>query len=326
MRIVTLCFSSRGEATALRLAGEGDVVRVAPGKLKTTVASWWGRVDALVFVSSLGTAVRAAAPHLSDKGGNPAVVVVSEDGGIVLPVTGSRLEAVDELADRLAETLGASLVRTTSTDRSDLTAPDLLASRLGWTLLGRELLPDLNGMLMESGTISYWTDSEEYLPPLPEEYSAADEPFANLVISPRRYKKTPAKVQLVPKCVVAGVDCRRGVPLGTIRSVLYEAMRSHSFLPEALKEIRTVGEKSDEPGLTELALSLKIPLTVVPPDEMERSKDSLSQSAAKRNIDLQGAAESCAASAGRLLGERLAVEGVTVALAMSTPDRDAQLP
>ena len=188
MRIVTLCFSSRGEGTALRLTDVGDVVRVAPGRLKATVASWWGRADALVFVSSLGIAVRAAAPHLSDKENDPAVVMVSEDGSIVLPVSGAHLGGGGDLAARLAGLLGATLIQTTSSDRAGLTAPDLLASRLGWALLGKELLPALNGALIESGSLSYWTDAAEFLPELPEGYSAADEPFADLIISPRDRK------------------------------------------------------------------------------------------------------------------------------------------
>ena len=316
MRIVTLCFSSRGEATALRLTDVGNVVRVAPGRLKATVASWWGRADALVFVSSLGIAVRAAAPHLSDKGSDPAVVMVSEDGSIVLPVAGAHLGGGGDLAARLAEVLGATLVQTTSSDRAGLTAPDLLASRLGWALLGKEMLPALNGALIESGSLSYWTDAAEFLPELPEGYSSADEPFADLIISPRRYVKTQARVQLVPRCVVAGIGCRKDAPVGTIRSVLFEAMRSHSLLPEAIKEIRTVDEKRDEPGLKELALSLKVPLIVVHRDEILKMEGNFSPSAASRHLDLPGVAEPCAASAGRLLGERLAADGVTVALSL----------
>ncbi len=93
MKTAILCFSAPGERTARKLALTTDetVVRVAPGSLSKTVSKLWGESDALVFLSSLGIAVRASAPHLRDKAEDPAVIVVTEDGRMVLPVTGCHL-------------------------------------------------------------------------------------------------------------------------------------------------------------------------------------------------------------------------------------------
>ncbi len=125
MKAAFFCFSDPGEALAGRLAGgPGErVVRVAPGTLSETVARWWQGTDALVFVSSLGVAVRAAAPHLRDKETDPAVLVVTEDGFTVLPVTGAHLGGGRDYAEQLAGRIGASLLLTTSSDRAGLTAP-----------------------------------------------------------------------------------------------------------------------------------------------------------------------------------------------------------
>ncbi|MGD9822150.1 MAG: hypothetical protein AB7U27_11395, partial [Aminobacteriaceae bacterium] len=142
MTTAFFCFSDPGEALAGRLAEGPDerVVRVAPGTLSESVARWWPAADALVFVSSLGVAVRAAAPHLRDKETDPAVLVVTEDGSTVLPVTGAHLGGGRDLAERLAGRICASLLLTTSSDRAGLTAPDLLASRRGWKRLGWDAL------------------------------------------------------------------------------------------------------------------------------------------------------------------------------------------
>jgi cobalt-precorrin 5A hydrolase/precorrin-3B C17-methyltransferase len=322
MSAVILCFSARGDATARRLSDFGEVVRVPPGGLREAVASRWGRVDALVFVSSLGIAVRGVAPHLSDKASDPAVVVVSEDGRVVLPVTGAHLGGGSDLSERLASALGVSPILTTSSDRAGLVAPDLLASRLGWRVLGKERLAAVNGALLEAGSLTCWTDIPDLLPALPEEYLPADRSSADVLISPGDHPAATG-VQLVPRCVTAGVGCRRGVPQAKIRSVLLEALRMHSLLPEAIGEIRTVDEKMDEPGLIELAAGLGVPLTAVPRDVIAGLGDQFSASAASRHLDLPGVAEPCAASAGRLLGPRLAADGVTVALSISTTRQGA---
>jgi len=322
MKTAFFCFSSKGEATARRLEEAGTVVRVESGTLASTVASWWSRADALVFVASLGIAVRAVAPHLSDKADDPAVLVVTEDGKTVLPVTGAHLGGGRTLAERLAGLLGVEPLLTTSSDRAGLVAPDLLASRWGWGLLGRDALAATNGALIETGALSFWTDVPELLAPLPAEYAAAEEANAALLISPRAHSTAKKRVQLVPPCIVAGMGCRRGASAKTLRSVLNEALRAQALLPEAIREIRTVEEKMDEPGLIELAASLDVPLLVVPREVILAMEETFSASAATKHLDLPGVAEPCAASAGKLLGRRTATEGVTVAFAIAEPRRE----
>jgi cobalt-precorrin 5A hydrolase/precorrin-3B C17-methyltransferase len=330
MNIVFLCFSRRGEAVAQKLvearpadeASLETVVRPAPGTLASAVSSWWDRADALVFVASLGIAVRAVAPHLSDKAADPAVIVVTEDGGAVLPVTGAHLGGGRDLAERLSRRLGVKPLLTTSSDRAGFTAPDLLSSRWGWPVRGRDHLAAANAKLIESDSLSFWTDIPELLPPLPGEYAAAEMTEASLIISPRRLENADSRVQLVPRCISAGIGCRRGIPSGTIRSVLFQALEAHALLPESLKEIRTVEEKMDEPGLNALAAELNIPLVIVGRHDILALEERFTPSAASRRLGLPGVAEPCAASAGTLLGPRTAGDGVTVALALSPARTD----
>ncbi|WP_367340457.1 cobalamin biosynthesis protein [Aminivibrio sp.] len=319
MTTAFFCFSDPGEALAGRLAEGPDerVVRVAPGTLSESVARWWPAADALVFVSSLGVAVRAAAPHLRDKETDPAVLVVTEDGSTVLPVTGAHLGGGRDLAERLAGRICASLLLTTSSDRAGLTAPDLLASRRGWKLLGREALPGVNRALIEEGALAWWTDVPAFLPPLPEEYRPAPSSGeASVILSPYRRDLAPRQVQLVPRCVAAGMGCRRGTDTDTLRRVLFRALESEGLLAESLAEIRTVEEKRDEPGLAALAGDLGIPLVIVDREEILSLDGDFTPSAASRHLGLPGVAEPCAASAGYLLGRRTASDGVTAAFSL----------
>ncbi|NLK20091.1 MAG: hypothetical protein GX310_09875, partial [Synergistaceae bacterium] len=318
MRAVFFCFSDGGEGLARRMAGPGDrLVRVGRGRLAEETARWWREAKALVFVSSLGVAIRAAAPRLENKESDPAVIVVTEDGQTVLPALGSHLGGGRDLAERLAVKIGASLVLTTSSDRAGLTAPDLLASRLGWKLKGRENLPAVIRELIDRGRMPYWTDMEGLLPDLPEEYDPATSPNeAALLITPYKKDLSPARVQLVPRCIAAGMGCRRGAAVENLRAVLASAFEGEGLLPESLAEIRTVEEKASEPGLKELAAALAVPLMVVGREAIQALEGDFTPSAAERHLGIKGVAEPCAASAGRLLGRRVCGEGVTAALAL----------
>lgn len=321
MTVAFLCFSRQGEETARRLALDpGDrVLRVSRGGLAACVADLWREAGALVFVSSLGVAVRAVAPHLADKEADPAVLAVTEDGRVVLPVTGAHLGGGRDLADRLGARLGVPPLLTTSSDRAGLTAPDLLASRRGWALVGRGNLPTVNRMLLENGRLLFWTDIPRPLR-MPGEYGETPRPEdAQLLVSFRRQPLGEKQVQLVPPCVVAGIGCRKGTTEETLARRVRQSLAKEGILAAALREIRTVEEKAGEEGMRSLARTLGLPLRVVDRDVLLSLPGPFSPSAAERRLGLPGVAEPCAASAGPLLGARSASDGVTLAFALTSP-------
>ena len=67
----------------------------------------FGSVQAMIFVSSVGLAVREVAPHLKSKATDPAVLVLDELGQYVIPVLSGHIGGANELAKALAASLGA---------------------------------------------------------------------------------------------------------------------------------------------------------------------------------------------------------------------------
>ena len=59
----------------------------------------------IVGLCAAGILIRALAPRLGDKGAEPPVVALAEDGGAVVPLLGGHRGA-NALAERIAETLG----------------------------------------------------------------------------------------------------------------------------------------------------------------------------------------------------------------------------
>ncbi|MDR1915032.1 MAG: precorrin-6A reductase [Synergistaceae bacterium] len=294
-------------------------------------ASRWKDGRAFVFIGALAIAVRSVAPLLEDKAHDPALVVVSEDGGVAIPVISGHMGLASDLARECADILsnrGAAYIPTTASDRAGFTAPDLWAARRGYSMLLRSGLVSLIMKLKTHGGISVWLDpilSDNGISlPLPFGYHPiSDQRDADLIISPRSVQKLAgAKPQVVPRVITAGIGCRKGVQEAVLDRVLRRALstnQSGPFLVEALAGIRTAQVKENESGLSSLAESYSLPLTIVPDSEILSMEGNFSPSAATRHVGLPGVSEPAAASAGQLLGSRMAEEGVTVALSLSPP-------
>ena len=312
-------------------------IPISEGGTKEAFTSRWGDAGAFVFIGALAIAVRSAAHLLEDKATDPAIVVVSEDGGVALPVLAGHIGLASDLARECADILsprGALYVPTTSSDRMGFTAPDLWASRRGYHILLRSRLAAVITKFKTEGGITAWVDpiiSEQGIYfPLPFGYKMVSEQSgADIIISPRAIQKLAgAKPQIVPKVLVAGIGCRAGTDAETIDKVLKSALSRNCygpFLAEAVAEIRTVEAKREEVGLRRFAESRSLQLVIVPDKDVLAMENDFTPSAASAHIGLPGAAEPSAASAGSLLGPRVAETGVTVALSMSKPRESGEL-
>ena len=327
-----------GWDVAARLADALGAERVEiADKTAEAFSSRWNEAGAFIFVGALAIAVRSVAPLLKDKTADPALVVVSEDGAVAIPVISGHLGGATDLARNCAEALssyGAVFVPTAASDRSGFVAPDLWASRHGWKVLLRAALASVIRKLISNGKISVWVDplfeSCGIALPLPFGYDVAgSQQDADLIISPRSVQRLAgAKPQIVPRVISAGIGCRKGSSSAALDRVLRKALSSSPkgpFLVEALREFRTAEVKSDEGGIIELAGRHGLPLTIVTDDELLTQEGDFSPSAASRHIGLPGVSEQAAASAGTLLGPRRAEEGVTVALSISSLTESGEL-
>ncbi len=116
------------------------------GNPRQTLEANWDRVDGFVVALALGATVRLIAPLLSTKRCDPAVVCVDDGGSFAIALCGGHAAGGNDLANEVAQLLGATPVVTTASDRFGIPALDQLpgfvaegavASVSAWMLAGR---------------------------------------------------------------------------------------------------------------------------------------------------------------------------------------------
>ncbi|WJW75700.1 cobalamin biosynthesis protein [Thiohalobacter sp. IOR34] len=229
--------------------------------------------DQLVFVFSIGAAVRLIAPHLKGKDVDPGVVVVDDAGRFVIPVLSGHLGGANAFAEKLAGVLGALPVLTTASESLGTLPVDILGREWGWQVsASREALVHaaadvVNGepvaLVQECGTTAWWPADK----PLPDNIHRHDRLEA---VDRKRYdtllwithREVPAGLRedhpgLViyrpPVRVVLGLGCDRDTPAETIETAISDALARLDRGPEVVVAAGSIDRKSDEAGLLRVA-------------------------------------------------------------------------
>ncbi len=292
----------------------------------------------LVCVMSTGIVVRSLAPSLRSKHEDPAVVALDEAGHYAIPLLSGHLGGANALARTIAEALGGEPVLTTSSDVQGFLGPDLLAKRLQAAVLNPQLLTEAAAALVEgeqpllrydpiemgSGEAflrdltGYRVEVLDGGAVLPE----GEEDFC-ILVSMREGLERSGCLAFVPRWIRAGIGCRRGTAAEAIRGAIAEALARSGLHPSSLGALATVEAKADEAGLLKAAEELNVPLGVATPAQLQAvvgSKQISESDFVREQVGVGAVAEPAALWAagegGRLVLNKMAGNGVTVALAL----------
>lgn len=123
--------------------------------------------------------------------------------------------------------------------------------------------------------------------------------------------------------IVAGIGCRKGAAAEQIIAAVHHALDSYGIEPATLGLLATGEVKRDEPGLTQAAAMLNVPLLILDAGRLKSAAPRcLTSSAASLEASgvpslSEAAAIVAAGPNGRLLGPRFAHEAVTCALGVT---------
>lgn len=280
---------TRFTAPAERVASVlgADLVPYTPTAFSETVP----RYPQIAAVMSMGIAVRGIAPHLHDKWTDPALVVVTPDLRLAIPVTGGH-HGANAMARELAP-LGAVPVITTATERAGVPSVEGLAAREGCVIVNSAATKPVNAAFLD-GTAGVYTV-----------------PGPGVIIAGR-----DTAILLADGTYSVGIGCRKGVPASGIEAAIRSALATAGISSREVYVYATTAKKLHESGILEAVRALGGPLLCVddrtlaehPPQSPSRAPD----------IGLSGVAEPCALAASKrkeLVLEKTASGGVTVAIA-----------
>jgi cobalt-precorrin 5A hydrolase/precorrin-3B C17-methyltransferase len=240
----------------------------------------------LVFVMSTGIAVRCVAPMLRGKKSDPGVIVIDEKGQNVISLIGGHQRKTNQLAREIAMMIGGKPVVTTASDLHGLPSLDTWIREKGWYCRNEKALPGILRALVDGEIVGVFQETGEEIEPLAilppsriHRYTSLGEvlssPVENsIVVSDRRLDLTiPSMPQgllwLVPRTLVLGVGCRKGVSSEEIESAMRLCFEEEGLCEESVFSVATLDIKRSERGLLGFARSRGLGTMFFTPGELE---------------------------------------------------------
>lgn len=292
-----ISFTSKGKELVdkvLFLISDGEFVRgdiEVDFSLDDFVKDSFRQGNVLIFVGAAGIAVRAIAPYIEDKTKDPSVIVIDEEGRNVIPLLSGHIGGGVREAKKITELLGANLVVTTASDVSGEFAVDVFASENGFAISDMKKAKEFTARLLEEKEAVYEVDAE--IAGMPS-YDV-DTGYANVVrqlaagecygsdakdtdnaelddseketdiekskacftISFRKDKSESGVLNLIPKCIVIGVGCKKGTPYEKLWAFVEDKLSEHNIDKRAVGVLASVDIKKEEEGLIRVAKELE---------------------------------------------------------------------
>ena len=272
-------------------------------------------VDAMVFVGSVGIAVREIAPHVRAKSTDPAVVSIDELGKFSVPLLSGHIGGANDLALALAETIGATPVITTATDINKKFSVDAWAARKGLVIASLSRAKAVSAAILEQN-VPLKSDFS-IVTNLPNGVVLADSGDVGIRISVFKDEPYERTLRLIPKVLHLGIGCRKGTPTEAIREAVERVLQEYNIDRRAIKCVASIDLKKEEAGLLEFCAERKLPVQFYTAGELKAVPGDFTPSEFMQSIT--GVDNVCERSAlvgaKELIVKKTAMNGVTVALA-----------
>ncbi|MBQ6041931.1 MAG: cobalt-precorrin 5A hydrolase [Oscillospiraceae bacterium] len=285
--------------------------------LAVLTKSVFRQFDALIFVCACGIAVRMIAPHICSKQTDPAVLAADDRGQYVIPLLSGHLGGANALAQRIASEIHAHAVITTATDIGGLFSPDSFAAANHLLMDDPEAAKEIAAAVLDGEKIGLHC-TYPYRN-LPAELILTDEARCGIVIADSAgFSPYPVTLHLIPKNIVAGIGCKRGIPHEKIEAAVVSRMTAAGIDERRICAVSSIDRKADEPGLLLFCKMRNVPFHTFSAGQLMQLAGDFSHSDFVETVT--GTDNICERSAvlcsgGALVMSRTAGDGITVAAA-----------
>jgi len=220
--------------------------------------------DTVVCVMAAGIVFRILAPYLKSKQDDPAVIVIDEEGGHVIPLLGGHAAGANALAKKVASFLGAEAAITTSSDVQGLVAPDDVARRLDAVVADPVGLRRVTALLVDGRPVCIEAFEDPCIDgygwvPYGGELSGYE---GRLLVSHLvgnegdQVDEQVRTARLIPRKVAAGIGCKRGAGSEQVVAAIMDSCARAGIDSRAVGVLASIDIKSDEAGLEAAARQL----------------------------------------------------------------------
>jgi cobalt-precorrin 5A hydrolase / cobalt-factor III methyltransferase / precorrin-3B C17-methyltransferase len=308
--------TANGRRNATHLERAWPDARLYKGKPREALQRSWKECDALVMFLAVGATVRLVAPLLEDKRCDPGVVCVDDAGRFAVALVGGHGGGANALAERVADTLGATPVVTTASDVASVPALDSIGLGLGFKIEDDSGLASVGAALVSGERVNLVSDARWPLGPLPENMVRAQQAEPPLILISDRVVDAPCPAVVYrPPSLVVGVGGSRGVRVKEVLNLIRSSLAGAGLSEKSLASLASVEAKSDEAGLLEAAEQLSVPLRFYAAEELSAVEAPNPSTVVARAVGTPSVAEaSVLASGAELVVEKRKSENATVAV------------
>jgi cobalt-precorrin 5A hydrolase / precorrin-3B C17-methyltransferase len=271
----------------------------------------------IIGVCASGILIRAIGPLLANKGNEPAVIAVAQDGKTVVPLLGGH-HGGNKLAGDIAHCLDATLALTTASETVFEIALD--DPPTAYHLANPEHLKPFASALLAGEQVNLKGDaawlSTSALP---------IDTQGNLTLTVSEFQETGSPDHLIynPERLAVGVGCERGCTSEELEALVRTTLSEANLAQASIALMGSVDLKCDEPAITAVATALGCPTRYFSAERLEEETPRLANPSEVvfNAVGCHGVAEAAALSAvgsdGNLIVEKRKSLRATCAIAKS---------
>jgi cobalt-precorrin 5A hydrolase/precorrin-3B C17-methyltransferase len=313
------------EASVLGLEGRADGADETFDDAAAAIRGLFQAGRPVVGVCAAGILVRALAPLLSDKGAEPPVVAVGEDGGAAVPLLGGHRGA-NALARAIAAATGGQAAITTAGDLRLGFALD--EPPPGWRLANPEAAKEIAAALLAGEPVALAVEAGNAAWLRSSRVAFAEAAPRRIRVTARSVGDPGGDLIYHPPVLAVGVGCERGAEPGEVVGLVERALAGRGLAAAAVACVASIDLKVGEEAVHAAAARLAVPARFFTAAELEREAPRLANPSERvfREVGCHGVAEGAAlAAAGpaaALVVEKTAAGRATCAVAEAPADID----
>lgn len=261
--------------------------------------------------------MRTVVPYIHSKLSDPAVIVIDDCEKFVIPVLSGHIGGANALAKQLADILEAQAVITTATDIGGHFSPDSFAAANDLILSDYNMAKQIAAAVLDGEKIGLVSEYE--CMNIPQDIVCGKgQEYGIYVGRNNTAKPFPMTLSLIPKNIVMGIGCKKGISSHAIAETVKSALKNADIPFERLYCAATIDLKSNEKGLLDFVDEYDIPLKFYSAEELMKIDGNFSASDFVKKVT--GVDNVCERSAVKLSGGNIVMpkyahNGVTVAAA-----------